>query len=96
MFMVTVGQKGRCLLLVLGSMFPRYKIKNMTTTYELTECGFLGQHCIKHWHMYDGKLAQVVDICSENDDSPTKQKKYRCNISCCSAVIIDTEQDEVK
>ena len=56
--------------------------------------GFLGSHCINHWQLYHGKLAQVVDIFSGDDDSPTKRKAYRRNKGCCRAVIIDTEKED--
>ena len=32
--------------------------------------GFLGRCTVKHWKECDGKLAQIVDICSKESDSP--------------------------
>ena len=32
--------------------------------------GFLDQHCIRHYKRYKGKLAQVVSIYGEDDNSP--------------------------
>lgn len=56
--------------------------------------GFLGRHTIPHWRQYDGKLAQIIDIYSKDDESPTKRRKFHRNRGCCTAAIIDTVRDD--
>ena len=56
--------------------------------------GFLGRHAIVHWKKFDGKLAQIVDIYSKDDESPTKRRKYHRNKGCAQAVIIDTVRSD--
>ena len=50
--------------------------------------GFLQRHLVKHWEMYEGVLAQVIDIYSEDSESATSQRKYYRNKGCCVAAII--------
>ena len=51
--------------------------------------GFLPRHPLKQWQLYDGCIAQVVDV-YEVSESPTKQCKNTQNCGCCEAVLIDS------
>ena len=49
--------------------------------------GFLPRHLLKQWQVYDGRIAQVVDI-YEWSDSPAKKRKNVRNSACCEAVLV--------
>ena len=55
--------------------------------------GFLPRHLTKHWQLYDGHIAQVVDV-YEGSESPTKRRKNTRNCGCCEAVLIDNRDKE--
>ncbi|KAI2489968.1 hypothetical protein MHU86_24620 [Fragilaria crotonensis] len=55
--------------------------------------GFLPRHLMKQWQLYDGRIAQVVDV-YEGSESPTKQSKNVRNCGCCEAVLIDSRDEE--
>ena len=50
--------------------------------------GFLPRHLLKDWQVYNGRIAQVVDI-YEGSESPAKKRKNVRNYGCCEAVLID-------
>ena len=56
--------------------------------------GFLQRHLVKHWKMYDGALAQVTDVYSEDSASSTNRRKYRHNKGYCVAAIISSISDK--
>ena len=53
--------------------------------------GFLPRHLLKSWQVYNGRIAQVVDI-YEGSESPAKKRKNVRNYGCCEAVLIDTHR----
>jgi hypothetical protein len=53
--------------------------------------GFLPRHLLKDWQVYNGRIAQVVDI-YEGSESPAKKRKNVRNSGCCEAVLIDTHR----
>ncbi|KAI2503944.1 hypothetical protein MHU86_10510 [Fragilaria crotonensis] len=55
--------------------------------------GFLPRHLTKQWQLYDGRIAQVVDV-YEGSESPTKRRKNTRNCGCCEAVLIDNRDKE--
>ncbi|KAI2495446.1 hypothetical protein MHU86_19078 [Fragilaria crotonensis] len=55
--------------------------------------GFLPRHLMKQWQLYDGRIAQVVDV-YEGSESPTKRRKNVRNCGCCEAVLIDSRDEE--
>jgi hypothetical protein len=55
--------------------------------------GFLPRHLTKQWQLYDGCIAQVVDV-YEGSESPTKRRKNTRNCGCCEAVLIDNRDKE--
>ena len=50
--------------------------------------GFLPKHLVKHWEQYEGVLAQVTDIYSDDNESPHKRRKHHQNKGCCTAALI--------
>jgi len=56
--------------------------------------GFLQRHLLKHWKQYDGVLAQVIDVYSEDSGSPTSRRKFHRNKGCCVAAIISSLSDD--
>ena len=54
--------------------------------------GFLPRHLMKQWQLYDGRIAQVVEL-YEGSESPTKRRKNTRNCGCCEAVFIDNRQE---
>ena len=50
--------------------------------------GFLPRHLMKQWQVYDGRIAQVVEV-YEGSERPTKRRKNTRNCGCCEAVLID-------
>jgi hypothetical protein len=57
--------------------------------------GFLRRHLAKHYDQYDGKLAQVVDIFSNDTESPSDRMKFHRNNGCCRAVMIEIEKTNI-
>ena len=55
--------------------------------------GFLPHHLMKQWQLYDGRIAQVVDV-YKGSERPTKQRKNIRNCGCCEAVLIDSRDKE--
>ena len=53
--------------------------------------GFLPRHLLKDWQVYNGRIAQVVNI-YEGSESPAKKRKNVRNSGCCEAVLIDTHR----
>uniref|UniRef100_A0A6U3BKK2 Uncharacterized protein n=1 Tax=Entomoneis paludosa TaxID=265537 RepID=A0A6U3BKK2_9STRA len=51
--------------------------------------GFLGRHCAPNASRYDGRLAQVTEVFSQNDPSPIKRKKFHHNKGFCVAKFIE-------
>ncbi len=56
--------------------------------------GFLQRHLLKHWKLYDGVLAQVIDVYSKECESPRSRKKFKRNQGCCVAAIISSLPDD--
>ena len=54
--------------------------------------GFLPRHLLKQWQVYDGRIAQVVDIYKGFDSPAKKSNKNVRNSGCCEAVLIDTHR----
>jgi len=50
--------------------------------------GYLPRHLLKQWQVYDGRIAQVIDV-YKGSESPTKRRKNTRNCGCCEAVLID-------
>ena len=50
--------------------------------------GFLQRHLVKHWKKYDGVLAQIIEVYSQDSESPTRKRKFHRNKGCCVAAII--------
>jgi hypothetical protein len=55
--------------------------------------GFLPHHLLKQWQVYDGRIAQVIDV-YRGSESPTKRRKNTQNCGCCEAVLIDNRDKE--
>ena len=55
--------------------------------------GFLPRHLLKQWQLYDGHIAQVIDV-YKRSESPTKRRKNTRNCVCCEAVLIDSGDKE--
>jgi hypothetical protein len=53
--------------------------------------GFLPRHLLKDWQVYNGRIAQVVDIYEGSDSHAKKRKNVRIS-GCCEAVLIDTHR----
>ena len=51
--------------------------------------GFLPRHLLKHWKEYDGRIAQIVEMYNDSENSAKRRKSQR-NLGCCCAVLIDT------
>ena len=49
--------------------------------------GFLPKHCVRHWALYEGRLAQVTEMYKDNT-SPHKRKQDYKNMGCCMAALI--------
>ena len=49
--------------------------------------GFLPKHCVRHWMLYEGCLAQVTEMYKDNT-SPHKRKQDYKNMGCCMATLI--------
>ena len=49
--------------------------------------GFLPKHCVCHWRLYEGRLAQVTEMYKDNT-SPHKRKQDYKNMGCCMAALI--------
>jgi hypothetical protein len=60
---------------------------------DLCRVGFLQRHLVKHWKRYDGVLAQVIEVYSNESESPTSRRKFHCNKGCCVAAIISPLND---
>ena len=56
--------------------------------------GFLRHHLVKHWHHYDGVLAQVIDVYTNESKSATCRRKFYHNKGCCVAAIISCMNDD--
>ena len=57
--------------------------------------GFLPRHTVKHKKMYDGKLAQIVDLLGDSE-SPADRKFSHHNHGVARAVIINAESPPSK
>ena len=53
--------------------------------------GFLRRHLLKYKDEYDGRLAQITEVFSEESASPSDRAKHHRNVGCCSAVLIEAE-----
>ena len=56
--------------------------------------GFLKRNFLKHWKQYDGVLAQVIEVYSNESESPTNRRKFHHNKGCCVAAIISSLSDD--
>lgn len=66
-------------------------VYHVTGGVDSCRIGFLRRHLIKHEAEYDGRLAQITEVFSENSDSPSDRAKYHRNYGCCRAVLIEAE-----
>ena len=55
---------------------------------------FLRRHLLRYKDEYDGRLAQIVEVFSENSESPSDRAKHHRNRGCCRAVLIEAEYRE--
>lgn len=53
--------------------------------------GFTRRHLLKHKDEYDARLAQIIQIFSDESESPTDRAKYHRNKGCARAVLIEAE-----
>jgi len=56
--------------------------------------GFTRRHLLVHKDEYDGRLAQITDIFSDESESPTDRAKHHRNKGCARAVLIEAEYRE--
>ena len=55
--------------------------------------GFLPRHLLKQLQVFDGPIAQVIDVYKESE-SPTKRRKNTRNCGWCEPVLIDNRDEE--
>lgn len=53
--------------------------------------GFLRRHMVKYKDEYDGVLAQVTEVFSDETESPSDRLKFHRNKGCCRAALIECE-----
>ena len=53
--------------------------------------GFLRRHLLKYKEVYDARLAQIIDIYSDESESPSDWAKHHRNKVCSEAVLIEAE-----
>ena len=51
--------------------------------------GFLPKHFLKHSRRFEGCIAQITDVYTDDSDSPTKRRLSQRNGGHCVATIID-------
>ena len=59
----------------------------VTDGIDTCRVGFLPKHCVRHWTLYEGRLAQVTEMYKDNT-SPHKRKQDYKNMGCCMAALI--------
>eukprot|EP00977_Amphora_coffeiformis_P008856 scaffold1999_cov153-Amphora_coffeaeformis.AAC.16 len=53
--------------------------------------GFLRQYLLKYKDKYDARLAQIIEIFTENSESPSDRNKARRNLGYCRATLIEAK-----
>jgi len=56
--------------------------------------GFLRRHLLKYKDEYDGRLAQITEVFSDESPSPSDRAKHHRNKGCARAVLIEAEYRE--
>ena len=54
--------------------------------------GFLHCHQVKHLNKLEGALCQVMEVYTDNSESPTKRHKHKKNFGCAIAVIVSIKE----
>ena len=54
--------------------------------------GFLHCHQVKHLNKLEGALRQVMEVYSDNSESPTKCHKHKKNFGCAIAAIVSSNE----
>lgn len=54
--------------------------------------GFLPRHCIKHASYYNGRVAQIVQFLSKDDNPSLRQRSYRKLGMCMAAFLQESEE----
>ena len=59
--------------------------------------GYLQRHLVKHWKLYEGALAQVIDVYGEDSESATMRRKvYKYKGFCVAAIISQPSMNTTK
>ena len=53
--------------------------------------GFLPCHQVKNLHKLEGALCQVMEVYSDNSESPTKCHKHKKNFGCAIVAIVSSQ-----
>ena len=53
--------------------------------------GFLPHHQVKNLHKLEGALCQVMEVYTDNSESPTKCHKHKKNFGCAIAAIVSSQ-----
>ena len=69
-------------------------VYNISGSMDCCRVGFLRRHLLKYKDEYDGRLAQVRDIFSEDTESPSDRAKHYQNKGCCRATLIEVKYRE--
>ena len=56
--------------------------------------GFLRKALVKHHNRYNGRLAQITEIYTPDDDSPSKRRLYHQSRGCAVGTIIDYRETD--
>ena len=80
-------------VIVEGKEEPAIAAYLVSDGIDCCHVGFLQRHLVKHWKQYDGVLAQVTDVYSNDSGSPTSRRKFHHNKGCCIAAIISLLSD---
>ena len=56
--------------------------------------GFLPRHCIKHSHLFEGKLVQVVEMLSQSKNKTARSKSNK-NMGIALAAMISNMNEDV-
>jgi len=69
-------------------------VVRVTGGIDTCRVGFLRRHLLKYKDEYDGRLAQVTDVFSDESESPSDRQKHHRNRGCARAVLIEAEYRE--